>query len=161
MNTNSYSQLVRYQQWASRGLYEVLGHHIDRLNAEDAANLMRILDHIFVVERIFQHHLQGRPHGFRAARSDAMPDMHRLAKDAMEVDDWYVSYAENLSTQAVEQAVDFAYINGTPARMTRGEILLHVCLHGTYHRGNAGVILLKNNVMPNQDRMTDFLETVA
>ncbi|PQV50129.1 DinB family protein [Paraburkholderia sp. BL21I4N1] len=161
MNTNPYSQLVRYQHWASRGLYEVVDHHIDRLNAEDAANIMRILDHIFVVERVFQHHLQGLPHGFQAARSDVMPDLQRLAKDAMEVDGWYVSYVDTLSAQAAGETVDFAYINGTPARMTRGEMLLHVCLHGTYHRGNAGVLLLKNNIMPNQDRMTDFLEAVA
>ena len=45
--------------------------------------------------------------------------------------------------------------------MTRGEILLHVCLHGTYHRGNAGLILLKNGIQPNPDAVTDFLEAGA
>jgi uncharacterized damage-inducible protein DinB len=45
--------------------------------------------------------------------------------------------------------------------MTRGEILLHVCLHGTYHRGNAGLILLKNGIQPNLDAVTDFLEAAA
>jgi uncharacterized damage-inducible protein DinB len=43
--------------------------------------------------------------------------------------------------------------------MTRGEIILHVCSHGTYHRGNAGIILQKNRITPNDDRMTDFLES--
>lgn len=45
--------------------------------------------------------------------------------------------------------------------MTRGEIILHVCLHGTYHRGNAGFLLQKNGIVPNNDRMTDFLEEAA
>ena len=45
--------------------------------------------------------------------------------------------------------------------MTRGDILSHVCLHGTYHRGNAGIILQKNGIEPNDDRMTDYLEAVA
>jgi len=41
------------------------------------------------------------------------------------------------------------------------EIILHVCLHGTYHRGNAGIVLRKNGIAPKDDRMTDFLETAA
>src|SRR4051812_10809306 len=32
-----------------------------------------------------------------------------------------------------------------------------VCLHGTYHRGNAGILRQKNGIAPNDDRMTDFL----
>jgi uncharacterized damage-inducible protein DinB len=55
----------------------------------------------------------------------------------------------------------FAFTNGTPARTSRGEIILHVCLHGTYHRGNAGIVLQKNGIKPNDARMTDFLETAA
>jgi uncharacterized damage-inducible protein DinB len=57
--------------------------------------------------------------------------------------------------------VDFVFTNGTSARMTRGEIILHVGLHGTYHRGNAGLLLQKNGIAPNDDRMTDFLEQAA
>ena len=41
--------------------------------------------------------------------------------------------------------------------MWRGDMLLHVALHGTYHRGNAGILLQKNGVAPNDDRLTDFL----
>jgi uncharacterized damage-inducible protein DinB len=45
--------------------------------------------------------------------------------------------------------------------MTRGEIILHVCLHGTYHRGNAGILFQKKGIVPNRDSMTDFLEMAA
>jgi uncharacterized damage-inducible protein DinB len=41
--------------------------------------------------------------------------------------------------------------------MTRGEMLLHVATHGTYHRGNIGIVLQKNGIAPPPDRMTDFL----
>jgi uncharacterized damage-inducible protein DinB len=90
-----------------------------------------------------------------------MPAVEHLIEETKNTDDWYVSYADELSTSDFAQPVEFSYTNGTPARMTRGEIILHVCLHGTYHRGNAGVLLLKNDITPNQDRPTDFLETVA
>jgi uncharacterized damage-inducible protein DinB len=87
-----------------------------------------------------------------------MPDLQKLAGDASHVDDWYASYVDTLSAHDFEQPVDFVFTNGTPARMTRGEILLHVCLHGTSHRGQAGFLLQKNGILPHKDRMTDFLD---
>ncbi len=161
MNAQPYSHLIRYKQWADRGLYEVVAQNIDRLNADDTTILQRVLDHIHVVDRVFQHHLQGLPHAFRAPRSGEMPDVRTLAEDSRGVDDWYVSYVGSLSAPEFEQPVDFVFTNGTPARMTRSEIILHVCLHGTYHRGNAGIVLQKNGISPNADRMTDYLEQVA
>lgn len=43
--------------------------------------------------------------------------------------------------------------------MTRGDMLLHVATHGTYYRGNIGILLQKNGIEPNPDRLTDFLAT--
>jgi len=154
-----YSQLVSYKRWADRGLYDVVGRKLDRLAPQDSAVLLRILDHIHVVDRIFQHHLQGQPHAFRGPRSEQIPDFETLADGMRKVDDWYSSYVNTLADSDFEQTVDFAFTNGKPARMRRGEIILHVCLHGTYHRGNAGILLQKNGISPNDDRMTDFIES--
>ncbi len=159
--TRPYSQLVRYIQWADRGLYEVVGKNLDRLSAEDTTILLRLLDHMHVVDTIFQHHLQGVPHGFKAPQSVDLPDFPSLSNTMRTVDDWYVSYVGELPDRDFEEPVDVVFTNGCVARMTRGEIVLHVCLHGTYHRGNAGLVLYKNGIMPKDDRMTDFLEMAA
>jgi uncharacterized damage-inducible protein DinB len=161
MNSHPHSTLIRYKQWADRGLHEVVGQSFDRLDTQDATILLRVLDHIHVVDRVFQHHLRGLPHPFHAPRSDVMPDIRQLSEDNSEVDDWYVSYVGNLSAGDLEQPLNFVFTSGKAARMTRGEIILHICLHGTYHRGNAGIVLQKNGIAPNDDRMTDFLETAA
>jgi len=161
MTCRPYSQLVRYKQWADRGLCDVIAGSLDRLDAQDAAILARILDHIHVVDKIFQHHLQGLAHRFHAPRSDDVPDLQTLARGMGETDDWYVTHVGDLSDCDFEEPLDFVFTNGSPARMTRGEIVLHVCLHGTYHRGNAGIILQKNGIKPSDDRVTDFLETVS
>jgi len=161
MTAYPYAQLVRYKQWADRGLYEVVGQNLERLGTEDAAILLRILDHIHVVDKIFQHHLQGLSHAFRAPRSEGTPDFRTLMNGAREIDSWYTAYVSNLPEPDFEEPVEFVFTGGSAARMRRGEIILHVCLHGTYHRGNAGLVLQKNGVAPNNDRMTDFLETAA
>ena len=161
MTSQPYSQLVRYKQWADCALYDVVAENLEQLDAEDAAILLRILDHIHVVDKIFQHHLLGLPHRFHAPRSKEMPDFRSLSSSAKEVDDWYASYVGNLPESDFDESIDFVFTNGAPAHMRRREIILHVCLHGTYHRGNAGIVLQKNGIAPNHDRMTDFLVTVT
>ena len=148
MTCHPYSQLVCYKQWADRGLYDVVGQNLDRLDTQDAAILLRILDHIHIVDMIFRHHLQGLPHTFQAPRSEEMPDFQVLASRVREIDDWYASYVGNLPENDFDQSVDFVFTNATPACMRRGEIILHVCLHGTYHRGNAGILLQKTESRP-------------
>ena len=90
-----------------------------------------------------------------------MPELQALADSAREVDDWYVSYVSGLTRVDFEQPIDFVFTSGKPARMRRGEIILHVCLHGTYHRGNAGAVLQLKGLTPSRDAITDFLEDAA
>ncbi len=161
MTSQLYSRFVLYKQWADLGLYDVVGPNLKRLDGQDEAILLRILDHIHVTDKIFQHHLLGLPHKFNGPRSNAIPEFPLLRSSVREVDEWYANYVGNLSESDFDQTVDFAFTDGTPARMRRGEIILHVCLHGTYHRGNAGIVLHKNGIAPNDDRMTDFLATAA
>jgi Uncharacterized protein conserved in bacteria len=158
MKYQPYVQLVRYKQWADRGIYEVITENSDRISQEDQAILRRLLDHIHTVDRIFQHHLRGIPHGFMAAQSQMLPELRELDAGSREVDAWYVDYVSSLREHALEEPIDFVFTSGKPARMRRGEIILHVCLHGTYHRGNVGAVLYKHGITPNRDSITDFLE---
>lgn len=161
MIRKTYAQLFDMKRWADRGLCEAIGANFEQLSPEYTAIMLRILDHIHTVDRIFQHHLQGRPHSFQAARSEVMPDFQTLADGIRATDDWYADYVGGLTEADAAQPLDFVFTSGKPARMTRGEILLHVCLHGTYHRGNAGAVLQLRGLTPSRDAITDYLEDAA
>jgi len=156
-----YARLIDVKRWADRGLCEAVGRNLDRLSQDETAIMLRILDHLHTVDRIFQHHLLGTPHGFKAAQSESIPPFRALADGVRELDDWYAAYVGGLSADDFAQPVDFVFTSGKPARMTRGEIILHVCLHGTYHRGNAGAVLQLKGLTPSRDSITDFLEEAA
>jgi uncharacterized damage-inducible protein DinB len=158
MKPTPYLQLIEVKRWADRGLYDAVHRNFERLSPEEASIMLRVLDHIHAVDRIFQHHLQGMPHTFKAARSESLPQLDALTTGAREVDDWYASYVSNLSAADLEETIDFVFTSGKPARMRRGEIILHVCMHGTYHRGNAGAVLQLKGLTPSRDSVTDFLE---
>jgi uncharacterized damage-inducible protein DinB len=157
-HTHPYSQLIEVKRWADRGLYEAVSRNFAQLSAEEGTIMLRILDHIHTVDRIFQHHLCGLPHAFKAARSENLPQLDALASGAKEVDDWYADYVSGLNEADFEEPLEFVFTSGKPARMKRGEILLHVCMHGTYHRGNAGAVLQLKGLTPSRDSVTDFLE---
>jgi uncharacterized damage-inducible protein DinB len=152
------TQMVEVKRWADRGLYEVVGRHFHELNADEASIMLRILDHMHAVDRIFQHHLRGVPHDFKAARSQIIPDLAPLSNSALATDDWFASYTNSLTVTELEEPIDFTFTSGRQGRMQRGEILLHVCLHGTYHRGNAGAVLQLKGLRPARDSITDYLE---
>jgi len=61
-----------------------------------------------------------------------MPDFQSLSMGVREIDDWYASYVENMPESDLDQSVDLVFTNGARTRMRRSEIILHVCLHGTY-----------------------------
>ncbi|MFC3078719.1 DinB family protein [Phenylobacterium terrae] len=156
-----YCQLVEMKRWADRGLYEVIGENLGRLDKQETALLLQVLDHMHAVDQIFRSHLQGRPHSYRAAQSETLPEFQALADGVRETDDWYADYVRGLSPGDFDESIDFVFTSGKPARMRRGEILLHVCLHGEYHRGNAGAVLYLKGVTPSRDSVTDFLEDTA
>lgn len=158
MIQSPYALLINVKRWADEGLYEAVIQNLGQLTTEETAILLRILDHIHAVDQIFQHHLRGLPHTYKAARSEEIPELQALASSAQEIGEWYASYVGNLTEKDLAQPIDFVFTSGKPARMTRGEIILHVCMHGNYHRGNAGVVLQLKGLTPGPDGVTDFLE---
>jgi uncharacterized damage-inducible protein DinB len=158
MANNPYVLLIDEKRWADRGLYDLVSESFARLTETENSIMLRILDHIHTVDRIFQHHLQGLPHGFRAPRSEILPQLGTLANSSRVVDDWYASYVRGLTERDFAQPLDFVFTSGKPAHMRRGEILLHVCMHGSYHRGNAGAVLQLKGLTPSRDAITDYLE---
>jgi uncharacterized damage-inducible protein DinB len=157
MFTLPYRTLIHQKRWATNGLHTVIAGNFARLPADEQALVLRLLDHIQVVDEIFRHNLEARPHGYGAPRSAELPSLEALATSARATADWYVDYADALKPEEVDEPLAFSFANGEPARTTRGEMLLHVATHAAGHRAQVALLLQKNGVQPWPDRITDFL----
>ena len=62
-----------------------------------------------------------------------------------------------LDDAQLAESVAFRFTDGDTGRMSRSEILNHLVVHGTYHRGAAGRILAAHAVQPPRDSLTTFL----
>ncbi len=158
MFTLPYRTLIHYKRWATNGLNSVIAENLERMPQDERVLVLRLLDHIQAVDEIFSHNLEARPHDYRAPRSVELPSFDVLASKACTTADWYAGYADALLPEEVDETISFSYSNGEPARMTRGEMLLHVAMHAAGHRGQIALLLQKNGIQPWPDRITDFLK---
>lgn len=158
MLTLPYRTLMHYKRWATNGLNAVVADNLDRIADDERILIRRLLDHIQVVDEIFSRNLEARHHDYLAPRSVELPSLDALTNKARMTADWYAAYADALKPEEVDEVVDFAFSSGEPARMTRGEMLLHVAMHAAGHRGQIALLLQKNGIPPWPDRITDFLK---
>lgn len=153
--------LSRYKAWADKVIYEAVA----RLPEGEAAkprpsvfkSMLHTLNHIYVIDRVFQAHLEGREHGFKARNTDTHPPLAELARLQHEIDAWYVAWSDTLSDAALAETVHFEFIGGGRGSMTRGEMLLHVVNHTTYHRGYVADFFYQVPARPPATDLTVFL----
>lgn len=163
MSTKLFPSLFAYKRWANRELFDLLKSvsHVESADADKRENVMhtsiRLLNHIYVVDRIFQAHLQGLPHDYEASNTKETPTLDTLAQAVDECDAWYESYVCDLDINTLQQEVSFVFTDGDIGRMTREEMLMHIITHGGYHRGNVGQLLKSIQVAPPRDIYTKFL----
>jgi uncharacterized damage-inducible protein DinB len=115
------------------------------------------LNHIYVIDRVFQAHLQGREHGYKARNTETHPPVAELWQRQREIDAWFVGWSDTLTEAALAEKVSFDFIGGGRGSMTRGEILLHVVNHTTYHRGFVADFFYQVPARPPATDLTVFL----
>jgi uncharacterized damage-inducible protein DinB len=131
--------LTRYNNWANKLIFDaVAGLPAGEATKERQSlfkNMVHTLNHNYVIDLIWQAHLEGREHGFAARNTPGHPPLDQLRRKQQVVDDWYIAWSDRLSEAALGENVHFTLIGGNPGVMTRAEILLHIVNHTSYHRG--------------------------
>ncbi|HBR2160084.1 TPA: hypothetical protein L9M99_004310 [Klebsiella pneumoniae] len=104
------------------------------------------LNHIHIVDKIFKAHLCGEKHGFDSTVSDDIPELQLLRQQAVNSNDWLITYAGSLNSDTAAERLQFTFTDGDPGDMTRGEILLHLLTHAIYHLSTCSPLLEKNRL---------------
>jgi len=139
ITTSSARMLARYNAWANQLIFDAVAALPEGEATKERQSLFRnivhTLNHNYVIDRIWQAHLEGREHGYDARNTRDHPPLAELWRAQQEIDRWYVDWSDALSDAALAEKVNFTLIGGNRGVMTRGEILLHVVNHTGYHRG--------------------------
>jgi uncharacterized damage-inducible protein DinB len=139
MDAKTARMLTRYNAWANKLMFDAVaalpaGEDV-KPRTSLFRNMVHTLNHNYVIDRIWQAHLEGREHGYDARNTKDHPPLTELWRLQQEIDAWYVDWSDRLNDPAFDESVGFTLIGGNAGEMTRGEILLHVLGHRHYHRG--------------------------
>ena len=139
MNAAIAQMLARYSQWSDKVMFDAVAALPEgealKPRASLFKNMVHTLNHIYVIDRIWQAHLEGRDHGYEARNTKDHPPLAELWQTQQEVDAWYVDWSDRQTDATLAETVQYTLIGGNKGAMTRGEILLHVVMHTNYHRG--------------------------
>ena len=136
MNIRMFAQ---YRAWADKLTFDAVTALPQGEASKERPTLFKsiigTLNHNHVVDLIWQAHLEARSHGFKARNLVLYPDLADLWRAQQTINAWYIDWAEVQSDASFDEIVPFNFISGEVGAMTRGEILMHVVNHATYHRG--------------------------
>ena len=139
MDARTARMLTRYNAWANELMFEAVAAlpegEAEKPRASLFRNMVHTLNHNYVIDRIWQAHLEGRAHGYEARNTKDYPPLAELWRLQQEGDAWYIDWSDRQSDADLRELVSFTLIGGNRGEMTRGEILLHILGHRHYHRG--------------------------
>jgi uncharacterized damage-inducible protein DinB len=151
--------LFKYKAWTNEQLFAQVAQLDPETHKEERHLAIRLLNHIYVVDRIFAAHLSGTTHSYTAANTPETPTLEELRSAVAQSDRWYVEYAADVTPRQLAEEIAFAFTDGDRGRMTREEMLMHITAHGAYHRGGVGRILSQAGVQPPRDIFTTYLHS--
>ena len=160
-NLSSGPQLTRYKRWADELIFQAIQAlppgEVTRERPTLFKTILNTLNHIYVVDLVWQAHLEGRKHGISALNAVLHEDVADLWRAQQAVDDWYVALSDSLTEQALSEMVKFEFVDGKKGAMSRGEILMHVVNHTTYHRGWVADLFFQIPLRPPTTDLPVFL----
>jgi uncharacterized damage-inducible protein DinB len=147
--------IFSYKAKANSEILAAMRQFDDASPAKEIA--VRVLSHIYAVDRIFAANLTGSEHGYSSPNPSQAPSLEELSATIRTSDQWYINYVSLLDEAQLGERIDFIFTDGLPGRMSREEMLMHVTVHGEYHRGQISLILMQNSIAPPGDGFTTFL----
>lgn len=153
--------LVRYKTWANgltfKSVMDLPDVEALRQRPTRFGNMVHTLNHVYVVDDIFRHHLQGKKHTYTSRNTERTPAISDLWKAVQEMDRWYIDLVDTWSNEDLAKTVHFEFVGGGEGVMSREQIVLHVVNHATYHRGFVGDLMYQVPFSPPSNDLPVFI----
>ena len=139
MDASTARLFAQYRAWADRLTYEAVAALPPGEAEKERRTLFKTiigtLNHNYLIDRVWQAHIEGRDHGFTARNLVLHAELPALWDAQQAMNRWWIDWSAAQAPASLEETVRFHFIGGGEGAMTRGAILLHVVNHATYHRG--------------------------
>ena len=148
MTIEYYKRLFAYDAWGNRAVLDSL--RLATLSPSSRA--CAILGHLVGAGRIWLDRIHGR-----AAEAEVWPNLSFDECEAgfRELEAAWTATLDALKTGDLSRKIIYFNTRGERWESVRGDVLMHVILHATYHRGQIAVMVREAGHAP---AYTDFIE---
>ena len=157
MDKESILTLLKYKRWIDAETLKSIKEVSATAYAEKRHLMLRLMNHIFVTDTIFKANITGQSHGYTALNTPETPTVQELEARMAECTHWYINHLTSMTPADLAETITFRFVDGGDGKMSASDMLNHVLLHGTYHRGAVGWLLSECGSVPPRDVLTVFL----
>ena len=154
MNSPVLLEFLHYKTWADQELMQCLCDKQTQLPPALLNKCVRLMNHIHVVDRIFAAHLSGQVHPYSSTNTEVTPTPEVLCWDMQETNQTLLKLLSQLNMPDADSRLKFQFTDGDNGHMSPPEMLLHVGVHSTYHRGQVSQMLKDAGIAPPRDLLT-------
>jgi len=148
MTLDTYRRLLTYDAWGNRAALASL-----RLSTQaPTSRACAITAHLIGAGRLWLDRLHGRPPSGDVWPSLSLDDCETGFRDLEEA---WSRYLDGLEAAGLARTIAYTNSKGEPWESRVSDVLLHVALHGTYHRGQIATLVRQSGQTP---AYTDFVE---
>ena len=143
-------RLFDHMAWADERVVERIGD-----GAGLPSQALRLLSHLLAAERIWLDRLRGA----HAASIEVWPDLSpEGCRDLLVRNrEDYRQFLSDLGPEALSRVMTYRNSAGKEFETAVGDVLMHVALHGAYHRGQIAMAIRQGGEAPVN---TDFIAFV-
>ncbi|MNY11341.1 DinB family protein [compost metagenome] len=153
--------LADYKRWANQRLFDSLAAlppgEVKKERVSVFKNMIGTLNHVYVVDCIWQAHLEGRGHGFKTSHDLLHADLSELRMAQKAIDRWYCDWSARQTDASLDKPLEFTFVSGESGTMSAGAMLMHVVNHASYHRGWVVQMYFEIPAMPPVTDMPVYL----
>jgi len=126
-------KLIDHIKWADSAMLDAL-----RTSPGSDERALMIYAHVLGAEAVWLARIAGRPSDVAVWPSLSVDEIAALAtRNSNELDDLLAT----LATSDLDREIDYRNSQGKAFRSKLEDILLHVALHGSYHRGQVAYLI--------------------
>ncbi len=157
LDKGSLLRLFSFKRWADTETLNVVQKIDATVSPQQHHQMLRLMNHIYVVDMIFRANLTGQDHGYTALNTPETPSAETLKAALRDCADWYQGFIRDLPVDSGEQVISFRFVDGGDGQMRLIDMLNHVLFHGAYHRGVVGWLISGCGETAPKDVLTVFL----
>lgn len=157
MDKNMLVTLLKFKRWIDAETLKAIKSISESAYAEKRHLMLRLMNHIHVVDMIFRANMSGQQHGYTALNTPETPSVEELEVRMDDSTNWYTQRISSMSAVDLEETIKFRFVDGGEGEMTAIDMLNHILFHGTYHRGAVGWLISECGGVPPKDVLTVFL----